>query len=295
MPWTLPVFVVCGVFHHRHFAFFVMSLSRPFFLSSLSLSSFSSSLHSLHSLPFDHQLLGSLGLSLLWYGLGGGIIFQNGKFICYYPSLLYDVIQHIFYPLNYFFGILCYILPTRNSAWSEVGYETKRLIGTGNVDIKSSLLREIDQAYNEEDLVLLFDKCPAVSADVLIGNTWNGRIVRTNRSLLDIADWLLVRPLNLLGFQWGKRYRTQHTGDPLLVRWLNSIYFPLPIWGNVGMVNITWRGISTATMNYDYQPWKDYFRLLSDENGKLVLLGVWCHRDVAGGWFTLTLAKDVPT
>ena len=54
------------------------------------------------------------------------------------------------------------------------------------------------------------------------------------------------------------------------------------------MTDIAWRGESTATMNYDRQPWKDYFRLLSDEGGTMVLLGVWTHKQIAGGWFTLT-------
>ena len=55
------------------------------------------------------------------------------------------------------------------------------------------------------------------------------------------------------------------------------------------MIDVTWRGVTTATMIYDRQPWKDYFRLLSREDGKVVLLGVWTHKYIAGGWFTLTL------
>lgn len=243
----------------------------------------------------QQQLMSSLAFGIVWYGLGGKVALQNGKIVFYFPLILYDALQHLFYPLNYVFGVLCYVLPTRNSAWSEPGYEVMKLKGTGRADIRYSLINGIDQSYNEEELVLLFDQCPPITAENLIGKTWDGKIVRTNRSLLDLAEWLLVRPLRLLGFKWGKRYRTQHTGDPLLVRWMDTIYFPLPIWGNVGMVDIRWRGTPTATMNYDHQPWKDYFRILSEENGKVVLLGVWCHKEVAGGWFTLTLSRDVPT
>jgi len=112
---------------------------------------------------------------------------------------------------------------------------------------------------------------------------------------LDVAEWLLIRPLKLLGFNWGKRYRTADKGDPLLIRWMDKVYFPLPAWGNVGMTDIRWRGVTTATMNYDHQAWKDYFKLLSNDDGTVVLLGVWTHKHIAGGWFTLTLDPDVVT
>jgi hypothetical protein len=29
--------------------------------------------------------------------------------------------------------------------------------------------------------------------------------------------------------------------------------------------------------------------MISNEDGKVVLLGVWSHKHIAGGWFTLTL------
>ena len=107
--------------------------------------------------------------------------------------------------------------------------------------------------------------------------------------MLDLAEWFIIRPLSFLGIKWGKRYRTQHQGDPLLFRWMDKVYFPIPIWGNVGMTDIRWREDATATMNYDHQPWKDYFKIISNEDGKVVLLGVWSHKHIAGGWFTLTL------
>jgi sarcosine oxidase delta subunit len=61
------------------------------------------------------------------------------------------------------------------------------------------------------------------------------------------------------------------------------------------MIDVRWRDVPTATMIYDRQPWKDYFRLLTKENGKVVLLGVWTHKHIAGGWFTLTLDADAVT
>jgi hypothetical protein len=275
----------------------VLNFAMFGFVSRLDLFSHSESLlrNQVRSFSKGQQFIGGIALAIVWYGLGGGLTCQNGKIVFFYPSVFYDAIQHVFFPLNYLFGLLTYALPTGRSLWSEPGFGTQELKGTGRADIRHSLINGVDEAYNEQDLVLLFDQCPPISAEDLIGNTWDGRIVRTNRSLLDLADWLLVRPLGLFGFKWGKRYRSQHTGDPLLVRWFETIYFPLPIWGNVGMVDIRWRGVPTATMNYDFQPWKDYFRILSDENGKLLLLGVWCHKEVAGGWFVLSLSRGVPT
>ena len=195
-----------------------MAFSHPIF--NLNLSSFH---HKLSSLSFENKILSSFSLSLIFYGLGGGISYKNKKLIFFYPSIVYDLLQHICYPINYLLGLLCYILPTRHSKWSEINYKQIQLIGTGKKDIKEDLINQKNIVYNEEDLVLLFDQCQPIQAEELIGNTWNGKIIRTNRSLLDIAEWLLVRPLGLFGFKWGKRYRTQHVGDPLLVRWLNFI------------------------------------------------------------------------
>ena len=231
--------------------------------------------------------------------MGAGIKIKNRKLVIFFPSYFYDTLNHICYPLNYLISNLCYILPTRNSIWSEPGFERGNLGSLSISDIstvRSDILEGKDIAYDEKKLVALYDSLPAVSAEGdLIGRTWNGRVLRTNWSVLDIPEWLLIRPLGLLGFSWGKRYLTQHTGDPLLIRWMDTLYFPLPVWGNVGMVDIRWRGVSTATMNYDYQPWKDYFRLLLNENEKVVLLGVWTNKAVAGGWFILTLDQTVPT
>ena len=249
----------------------------------------------------DYSRVGNMSMCklLLMSGLllGCRVIVKNGKLVLFFPQLLYDALQYFCVPLNYSLGLLTYALPTRNSTWSEYGSQNRVSATSEEIDAaQATILSGSDEAFREETLVALYDRCPTVGAEAdLVNRTWNGRILRTNRSLLDLADWLLVRPLGLLGFRWGKRYRTQHVGDPLLVRWLDTVYFPLPVWGNVGMVDIRWRGEATATMNYDYQPWKDYFRLLSSEGGVTVLLGVWTHKDVAGGWFTLTLDANVPT
>jgi len=220
--------------------------------------------------------------------------FSNGKIITFFPPILYDIAQWIAFPLNYLIGVSVHLQPGR-SVWNEPDFKSQELKGTGRAlaDITADILAERDVVYDEEDLVLLYDSLPAIDAnDVLIGNTWKGKILRRNRSVLDVGEWVLVRVLGLLGFKWGKRFREQDKGDPLIVRWLNRFYIPLPLWGNVCLIDIKWRGVTTGTMVYDRQPWKDYFRMLSDEEGNVVLLGVWTHKHVAGGWFTLTLDPD---
>jgi hypothetical protein len=221
--------------------------------------------------------------------------FENRRTVLSYPPITYDVSQLLLFPLNYAISGLCHLQP-KKSVWNEPGFQSKDLPSSGKPveKVKAEILNKQDVAYNQGDLVRLYDSLPAVTAESdLIGRAWQGKIIRTNASVLDLAEWAVIRPLSKLGVKWGKRYRTSEKGDPLLMRWRDKVYFPIPIWGNVGMTDIKWRGTSTATMNYDHQPWKDYFKLLSDDNGTVVLMGVWTHKHIAGGWFTLTLDKEI--
>ena len=196
----------------------------------------------------------------------------DGRLVMFLPHLAYDLSQFLFFPVNQVIVGLCYLQP-QQSVWNENGFEKQDIHGSGKSleSLKNDVLRQVDIAYNEQDLVRLYDSLPSVSAqNDLIGRAWKGRILRTNRSVLDLAEWCVIRPLTKLGFGWGKRYRTADKGDPLLFRWKSKFFVPVPIWGNVGMTDISWRGQSTATTNYDHQPWKDYFKLLSNENGKKV-------------------------
>lgn len=210
-----------------------------------------------------------------------------------YPGFVYDMAQLALFPVNYAIGGLCR-LRNRRSTWDEPAGAPRADAGIEPAldQLKESILAGRDVTYDEAELVRLYDSLPTVRADEeVVGRAWRGRIVRTGSSVLDLAEWVLVRPLTRLGFGWGKRYRTRHIGDPLMVRWKDLIYAPIPVWGNVGVVDISWRGELTATMNYDRQPWKDYFRRLSDDGDEIVLLGVWTHKHIAGGWFTLTLDR----
>ena len=125
----------------------------------------------------------------------------------------------------------CHLQP-KKPVWNEEGFESQDLTGSGKdiEDIKSQILNQEDVAYAEEDLLRLYDSLPTVSAKSdLVANYWKGKILRTNNSVLDLAAWAIIRPLNKVGIQWGKRYRSQHKGDPLLMRWRDKFYFPIPI------------------------------------------------------------------
>lgn len=220
---------------------------------------------------------------------------ENKRLIVSFPTFIYDATQWISFPSNYLLGLLCYLQPQK-SQWNETDFEQQDVSGSG-IDtalLKDIILNDENFIYTEADIVRLFDSLPTVSAeDDLVGRVWQGKILRTNRSALDFAYYAIHKPFSMLGFQWGKRYCSANKGDPLFLRWRNRCYIPVPFWGNVSMIDIKWRGKTTATMNYDHQPWRDYFRLLSNNDGKVVLLGVWTHKHIAGGWFTLTLDAEI--
>lgn len=211
-----------------------------------------------------------------------------------YPPVVYDLTQLLLFPMNYVIAGLCHLQPD-HCTWNEDDFATQDVEGSGRPlsELKADLLAGRDAAYEQPDLVRLYDSLPTVSArQDVIGRSWRGRIIRTDRSVLDLAEWALVRPLGRLGLGWGKRYLSADRGDPLFLRWADRLYFPVPAWGNVGVTDVRWRGETTATMNYDHQPWKDYFRRLSADGEPTVLLGVWTHKHLAGGWFLLTQDGD---
>ena len=194
-----------------------------------------------------------------------------------------------------------YLQPSK-SEWNEHDPSVspgalKEIGGEDLGKLKEEIVNRKDRAYDEKDLVRLYDTLPAAKAqEHLIGRAFDGKILRTNRSVLDLAEWFIVRPLSWFGINWGKRYLNQHVGDPLVFNFLKRIYTPIPIWGNVGMDNIEWRNTSVACMKYDAQNWTDFFKILEhdEKTNRMVLLGVWTARRKAGGWFTLTYDASVP-
>jgi len=214
------------------------------------------------------------------------------------PRLFYDLLAYIFFPLNFLINQICYLQPNAK-LWDDdpaVCTEVlERSVARERLtELRSALLTDSLETYPEREIVALYDSLPPATPEDLIGHTFTGRIVRSG-CFLDLVDMVLVRPLMSLGLAWGKRYRSKHIGDPLLVSWNKRVFFPVPVWGNVGMTSIEWRGAHVATMNYDHQPWKDYFKLLSaPEDAVKVYLGVWTARELSGGWFILTLDPATP-
>merc|ERR1719329_577511 len=96
-----------------------------------------------------------------------------------------------------------------------------------------------------------------------------------------------------LGFTWGKRFPTQHIGDPLMLAWKEKVFFP--ILGNASTASSLWRNKHQATITYDHQPWQDFLRVLDDhdQSNGVVYLCAWTLREKTGGWFTLTLRPTV--
>ena len=70
-------------------------------------------------------------------------------------------------------------------------YKRQQLLGSGKSleQIKAEILSESNIIYNEEDLVRLYDALPNANAKTdLVNRTWNGKILRTNGSVLDLAE-----------------------------------------------------------------------------------------------------------
>jgi hypothetical protein len=234
----------------------------------------------------------------LLFALGSGfrVRLRRGKtgfpaIVFFFPVFVYELVPYALYVFNWAISISCYFQRSRG-AFDET--KSKHLTKAQVEKLRRRILKDPEYySYDEQDILALFDVLPAADTkEHLLGNTFDGKILRTGGSVLDLPAALLNPPLRLMGFGWGKRYVTHHVGDPLLLNWLQTIYCPIPAWGNVGCLNMTWRGKCTATMNYDMQYWKDYFVILEDSGEELVLLGSWTSREQTGGWFTLTLDQS---
>jgi len=229
-------------------------------------------------------------------GMGsfGELVFSAaGKLIVYFPMWVYDVCVFLFYPLNF---LITAWASSSGPNWDDVVPDSKKpTLHSHEADVlelKSKILSKSKELIDERQLISLFDSLPGASPPSLVQH-FDGHVIRTG-SLLDLADKLLVAPLSKLGFSWGKRYRSSYVGDPLLVYWKQQLVFPLPIWGNVCLPFLCYRGTWNATMVYDHHPWYDHFRVLDERRNvndgtyTRVLLGCWCSRTKIGGWFTLS-------
>mmetsp|Transcript_12609 Transcript_12609/g.22464 ORF Transcript_12609/g.22464 Transcript_12609/m.22464 type:complete len:282 (-) Transcript_12609:115-960(-) len=227
---------------------------------------------------------------------------KGGKVVSVLPMLVYDLVSRMLWPLNYVINMATYFQPSCPNWASEPSLSPAKIAASKEAlseehlaRLRERILADEDAMLDERQVVQLFDTLEPATEDDMVGFTWRGRVIRTG-SVLDLADWCLVRPLQLLGFRWGKRYRTRFVGDPLLVSWMGKFVFPLPAWGNVEIQEIKYRDKVQATMRYNHQPWNDYFRVLDDgsQSGERVMLGVWCAREKNGGWFMLREDASTP-
>ena len=204
-------------------------------------------------------------------------------------------------PANFIVSILFYFQPTsaewnnpNNSIFNGVD-ALKKLAGEDPLSMKNLILKGENKAFVESDLIRLFDSLPACDYTILIGRSWEGKVIRTNKNLLDIAELLVLGPLKrVLKITWGRRFLGKHRADPLVLNLWNRIYIPLPFWGNLSAETISWREVSTGASRYNHLPWIDYFKVLKEEGNDITLLGVWTSREKTGGFFTLTLDKSAP-
>jgi len=177
---------------------------------------------------------------------------------------------------------------------------TKSKCATSNVsfseqnsgDVKYRLVSKPRSGFKEEELMKIFDELPSPTQEQML-NHWRGRIIRSG-SWLDWIDYCFV-VCNMLGLQWGKRYRSPYCGDPLVFNLWDYIFFPCPIWGNVSIPEVRYRKKTNVVMAYDCQPWHDHFRILQvgQDDEPVVLLGFWATREKICGWFTLSRMPEI--
>jgi len=247
-----------------------------------------------------------LGFGVLFFGCGGRLRISNGHASLFAPLWMYDISVKTFWWVNWGIGAACYCLNVhpgqtspdwnvdKNLSVESVRSSPDALDAKSLEDVRLSIVQDKNGQLKERNLIQLFDSLPAANPEDMRGTAFRGRVVRSGR-FLDIPALLLIPVVRLFGVQWGKRYRTQYVGDPLCGTFLGRFHFPIPIWGNVGMHGVNYRGVERATMAYDHQPWHDMFALLDDGSisGRKKFLGNWCHRTKCGGWFTLEQLPDI--
>jgi hypothetical protein len=220
------------------------------------------------------------------------IRFRNGKRQVLLPLWCYDLCCYVFFPLNWLIATIACRWPSRYSSrnWATDPELAPAKLPKPETDLKilaAAIRARDDTKLSDRDVWCLFDSLPAPKTNDMIGN-WRGKVVMTG-SWLDVAGRLLEKPLGKLGLVWGKRFFTPYKGDPFIVVKKDTTILPVPVWGNVTMPETGLRGKVGATMVYDNQPWKDYFRVLDDgkSSGRKMMLGNWFSREKNGGWFTL--------
>jgi hypothetical protein len=206
------------------------------------------------------------------------------------PEWVYDLAVWMAWPYNWLIAALASRTPIGYTArdWTlDPALAPGKLPASELEGLRAKLRARTRERLDDVLVWALFDSLPGPRGNELLGN-WRGKVVLTG-SWLDIAGHLLETPFSWIGVSWGKRYFTPHKGDPLVLIIPDKLIFPVPLWGNVSVREMTIRGGAGAAMVYDHQPWVDHFRVLDDgkASGKPMLLGNWFTREKNGGWFTL--------
>jgi hypothetical protein len=170
---------------------------------------------------------------------------QASHHVYYFPEFVYDLFTILFLPLNFTIQFLssrfasAKNLPNYSDSPQLQPKQLRQTISNASPDqLRASLLSNLDiskfsqkKRYPEPELLVLFDSLPGISTTQMIGN-WQGNVILSN-SWLDLCDRFLVEPIStLFNAYWGKRYRSLHVGDPLIVtvkRPSSKFTFPLPM------------------------------------------------------------------
>jgi hypothetical protein len=237
------------------------------------------------------------GFVLFWFISGGRLVLRDWRVVVYCPEWFYKLVALVFSPTNWLITFIASRIPFRSQPdWALDSRLAPGKFSSLSVakleELKAKIRQRTRERFDERDVMQLFDSCPAASAEEMLCN-WRGKVLHTG-SMLDLVD-NTIGHLDKLGLQWGKRYRSIYTGDPLMLNFLNRLVFPVPVWGNVSLPSILYRGKVNATMVYDHQPWQDYFRVLHDgrDGGKKMMLGIWSSHEKIGGWFTLEALPEI--
>jgi hypothetical protein len=131
-----------------------------------------------------------------WHSFWSGVRFQfRGKSVVFFfNQLVYDLCCWQFFVLNWLISFACHFQrgdQRLDNAKPRVSIS------------KDEFLRQLREStfFDDEALLSLFDSLPPASASQLIGVTFDGTVLRTGKSVLDLA-FLFFSSSALLAWIW---------------------------------------------------------------------------------------------
>jgi hypothetical protein len=226
---------------------------------------------------------------------------KSGFVVVMFPWFLYSVFSLVAGVVNI---LLNDILPGRAKVqptqWSDAPHSPQAIKSLGEkrlAEIKKEILENHGQAYEEVELVQLWDTLEPATSEDLIRKTFKNKIIDVSELYSDNFYEKIAKTLSKFGMHVHRRFVNKFQGDSLLLNILDLVVFPLPIFGNVGIKELNFRGKVGIAMCYDHQPWIDYFRILDEdkETGKKIILAFSTCRDQGAGFYTLTYRPEIET